>query len=206
MLIKKVLRKIINFASEEDKTPVFYTKDYFNGKKFIIGEFTYGKPKVLFDNADINLTIGKYCSIAEAVTIFLGGNHRIDWITTYPFNVFHADKIENMEKRSATKGSVIIGNDVWIGFGSTILSGVTIGNGAVIAACSVVTKDIGPYEIWGGNPAKILKKRFSEENIERLLNINWWDWDHDKVIDNLENLCSENITEFMKQINNFNES
>lgn len=98
----------------------------------------------------------------------------------------------NDKGQSATKGNVEIGNDVWIGFRITILSGVKIADGAVVAACSVVTKDIGPYEIWGGNPARFIKKRFHENEIHRLLKIQWWNWDVEKIEKNIPLLCSTN--------------
>lgn len=120
--------------------------------------------------------IGNYCSISEDVLSFLGGNHRVDWVTTYPFNVLN-NELFNDIGQSATKGNVGKGNEVWIGFRTSILLGVKIADGAVIAACSVVTKDIGPYEIWGGNPAKFIKKRFPDNEIQRLLEIQGWNWD-----------------------------
>lgn len=174
---------------------LFYTRDIYKDTKFNIGDYTYGNPKILFENEESNLHIGKFCSIANGVTIFLGGNHRTDWITTYPFNVLHTDfpAARNVVGHPSTKGDVTIGHDVWIGKGATILSGVTIGDGAVIAAESVVSKDVGPYEIWGGNPARLLKKRFDESQIQRLLEIKWWDWSIDEINRNVHILCSNNI-------------
>lgn len=201
-ILKKIQRKLffhLQFAKPE-ASDVFYTLDFFKEKKYCIGEFTYGKPKILFENEESNLILGKYCSIAEDVTVFLGGNHRVDWVTTYPFNILNKD-FANIEKHSATKGNVEIGNDVWIGFKSTILSGVKIADGAVIAACSVVTKDIGPYEIWGGNPARFIKNRFTDNQIQKLLEIQWWNWDDNKVRNNMTGLCSENIEEFLLKHN-----
>lgn len=198
--IFKILKKI--YAQQQPKKEaesVFYTKDFFKRKKFIIGEFTYGKPSVIFENYQANLFIGKFCSIADGVTIFLGGNHRPDWISTYPFNSIPNQDFEAFTKikgHPATKGNVIIGNDVWIGLNTTILSGVTIGDGAVIAAGSVVTKNVRPYEIWGGNPAKLIKKRFDEDTIKKLLEIKWWEWDMKKIKENVPKLMSSNINDF----------
>lgn len=147
-------------------------------KHIKIGRFTYG-----YENISIrqygegaNLEIGSFCSIASCITIFLGGNHRTDWITTYPFGHVNIDQLggELIKGHPSSNGDIIIGNDVWIGHGVTIMSGVTIGDGAVIAANSTVTKSIGPYEIHGGNPAKIIKKRFEDSVINELLGMAWW--------------------------------
>lgn len=178
------------------KSPsVFYTKDFFKDKKFIIGDYTYGKPKVFFENEESNLIIGKFCSIAGGVTIFLGGNHRLDWISTYPFNMLEEEfpEAKMITGHPTTKGDVKIGNDVWIGQNAVVMSGITIGNGAVIAANSVVTKNIKDYEVWGGNPAKFIKKRFSDSEIEKLLQIQWWDWELDKIKSKVNYLCSDKI-------------
>jgi len=164
----KFFRKIISFL-EKEKVPVFlFTNQITSLKDYNIGDYTYGNPKVIFPNKDATLKIGKFCSIAKNVTIFLGGNHRIDWVSTYPFFEIFDDfqKHKIIEGHPSTKGDVIIGNDVWIGRNVIILSGVKIGNGAVIAAGSVITKNISCYEVWGGNPAKMIKKRFDIETME----------------------------------------
>ena len=172
-----------------------YTKNLVN-KKFskFIGDYTYGNPIILDWGEGAKIKIGKFCSIAEKVTIFLGGEHRIDWITTYPFMVNDdwptAKKIKGHPK---TKGDVIIGNDVWIGYGVTILSGVTIGDGAVIGSMSLITKDIEPYSIVGGIPSHLIKKRFDEETIKKLLKIKWWNWSETKINQNIIIFCSPNI-------------
>lgn len=194
-IIKKIIKKIKYFIYPPKPTFLFFTKDFFKDKKFKIGDYTYGKPIILFENEEANLTIGKFCSIADNVVIFLGGNHRTDWITTYPFNVLttYFPEGKGIKGHPATKGDVIIGNDVWIGRDVTIMSGVSIGDGAVISAGSVVSKNIGDYEIWGGNPSRILKKRFDEETIIKLQNLKWWEWEINKIKDNVEILCSNNI-------------
>lgn len=176
------------------KTP-FFTKDIFRNEPFEIGDFTYGQPKVFRWKDNTNLKIGKFCSIGNNVTILLGGNHRTDWISTYPFNEITDDfpNGKGITGHPVSKGDVVIGNDVWIGYGSLILSGVAIGDGAVIAAGSVVTKNIGPYEIWGGNPAKFIKKRFSDQEIGTLLTIKWWDWNKEKINRNARILCEGDI-------------
>lgn len=175
-------------------------KKYFSNKKnylknYSIGDYTYGTPTVLMPSDGAVLEIGKFCSIANGVIIFLGGNHRTDWISTYPFNSFPREFPEavGIKGHPSSKGSVIIGNDVWIGTNVMILSGVTISDGAVIAAGAVITKNIGPYEIWAGNPAKCIRKRFSDEEIAGLLKIKWWDWPIEKVRNHTDLLCNNNI-------------
>lgn len=204
--VKRLFGKIKKILFGEEDAPMveslIYTQDLFKDTRYNIGVFTYGKPNILFDHTDAQLVIGKYCSIAEKVSIFLGGNHRYKWVTTYPFTVLHRDLFADFPeslKTSATKGDVIIGNDVWICYQATILSGVRIGDGAVIAAGSVVSRDIGPYEIWAGNPAKFIKKRFTDEQISKLLKIKWWEWNDDQLKKRLNSLCSENIDEFLAQ-------
>lgn len=197
MGIKNKIKKLLGLNNQLES---IYTKDHFTGTKFKIGDYTYGVPKVSFVNEDANLEIGKFCSIASGVEIFLGGNHRTDWITTYPFNVLNKNfpKAASIVGHPATKGSVIIGNDVWLGGNVTILSGVTIQNGAVIGNGSVVTKNIGPYEIWAGNPAKFIKKRFTDEEILFLEELKWWDWDIHKINLHIEYLCSNNLDALKK--------
>ena len=138
------------------------------------------------------LIIGKYCSIAEKVTFLLGGNHRVDWISTYPFSEFQVTwpNASGLVGHPATRGDINVGNDVWIGHGATILSGIRIGDGAVIGAGSVVSKDVAPYSIVAGNPAKEIRARFSANEIEKLLQIKWWDWPEDLVRAKVASLCS----------------
>jgi acetyltransferase-like isoleucine patch superfamily enzyme len=191
-LLLRVLKGVVNRLDKTDTTSLFFTKDRFKGKKFEIGEYTYGYPSVYFENDESNLYIGKFCSIATEVIIFLGGNHRYDWITTYPFNELNEyfPAAKDIKGHPSTNGDVVIGNDVWIGHGVTILSGVKIADGAVIGLKSVVTKDVGAYEIWAGNPAKFIKKRFNDETIEFLLNFKWWNKDLEFISKNINLLCS----------------
>lgn len=178
----------------------FFTVDYLNNPAYEIGDYTYGKPKIYDWNEGTTLKIGKYCSIADGVTILLGGNHRADWITTYPFPalVEYWPEANGIEGHPQSKGDVVIGNDVWIGFGATILSGVNIGDGAIIAAKALVTKDVPPYAIVGGSPAKVIKSRFTKKEIKKLLKTKWWDWSHDKISENVQSLCSNNIDDIVK--------
>ncbi|MBD3749616.1 MAG: CatB-related O-acetyltransferase [Sphingobacteriales bacterium] len=174
-----------------------------NYTKFNIGTGTYGTPEIKFANSGHNLTIGNYCSIANNVKIMLGGEHRIDWISTYPFTkTIVSAKQKTGHPRS--KGDVVIGNDVWIGYNTLIMSGVKIGNGAVIAANSTVVKDIPDYAIYGGNPARFIKWRFKEELIIKLNNIKWWEWSEKKIEDNIDLILSTNIEEFINKFENGN--
>ncbi len=165
-------------------------------RRYEIGDYTYGDPKVVSFHEGSTLRMGKFCSLSKNVTIFLGGEHRTDWVTTYPFSALF-EEAAHIKGHPATKGDVIVGNDVWIGFGVTILSGVTIGDGAAIAARSVVTSSVKPYEIVGGNPAKHIKFRFNEETIAKLLEIRWWDWDLDTIKANVDLLLQPDVNRLL---------
>lgn len=167
-----------------------------------IGKHTYmgTPPHINHWGEKATLTIGSFCSIANNCQIYLGGNHRIDWVTTYPFghtrqNIFPKF---NGKGHPTTKGDVIIGNDVWIGNNVTIMSGVTIGDGAVIACNSHVVKNVEPYSIVGGNPAKFIKFRFTDDQIAALLRIKWWTWDDERINEMSPMLCNEDIDGFIK--------
>ena len=161
-----------------------------------IGEFTYGTPIIAKWVNSAKLKIGKFCSIAPQVNIMLGGNHRPDWVTTYPFSDFRQFRKWG-NGHPATKGDVIIENDVWIGMGATILSGVKISNGAVIGANAVVSKSVEPYAIVVGNPSRVVKKRFTDEQIRKLLEIKWWDWTYEKISQNMHLMLTTNIDDFI---------
>lgn len=134
----------------------------------------------------IAVTIGKYCSIADKVTIIAGGEHDQGWVSTYPFIPrWEMARLYGTQNKRY-KGNIVIGNDVWIGNNVLILSGVTIADGAVVAAGSVVTKDILPYAVVGGNPARMIKRRFSDDSITALQAIRWWDWDVERIKANLD--------------------
>lgn len=161
-----------------------------------IGRYSYGDVRVQRHRDGASLTIGAFCSIGAGVKILLGGEHRHDWVTTYPFNILW-DKGKGISGHPRSKGDVIIGNDVWIGTETLILSGVNIGDGAVIGARSVVVDDIPPYAIAAGNPARIVKRRFSEPIIERLLTLKWWEWDDKKIEAAIPLLLSDEIETFL---------
>jgi len=165
-----------------------------------IGKHTYGKPKIIsFAGSNSRITIGKYCSIARNVKIICGGNHHIEWISTFPFRILFSLPGQYEDGHPFDKGPVAVGNDVWIGEGATILSGVSIGDGAVVAAGALVVRDVEPYSVVGGNPARNIKFRFPEQQIQALLQIRWWDWPEEKVIANVHLLCSDRLDEFINQ-------
>jgi len=161
------------------------TFDQFNHPQVTVGEYTYGIRRESFPiyHPDDRVVIGKFCSIADGVRFVFGG-HRMDTVSTFPFRAVcfggapHADAL--------SKGDIVVGNDVWLGANALILSGVRIGNGAVVAAGAVVTSDVAPYAVVGGAPARVIKYRLSNEQISALLKIHWWDWPLDKIQANLD--------------------
>jgi acetyltransferase-like isoleucine patch superfamily enzyme len=163
-----------------------------------IGEWSYGTPEILSWGEGATIKIGRYCSFASGVEILLGGEHRVDWITTYPFNVFFREG-SGITGQSRSKGDIVIGNDVWVGKDALILSGVSIGDGAVIGARSVVTGNVEPYSIVAGNPARHKKYRFSKNVIRELLSIAWWDWPLEKTKEAFPLLLSANLEDFISK-------
>jgi acetyltransferase-like isoleucine patch superfamily enzyme len=148
-----------------------------------IGDFSYGRLQIRSWGEGARLRIGRFCSFADGVSVFLGGDHRTDWVTTYPFSDF-PDLWPEMAGRPSTlttRGDVVIGSDVWVGAGATILSGVAIGHGAVIGARAVVARDVPPYAIAAGNPAAVVKRRFDEAVVAALLELAWWDLPRDRI-------------------------
>ncbi len=142
-----------------------------------MGHGSYGQPFVQYHEGDTaTVSIGRYCSIASGVSIMPGGNHRTDWVSTYPFRLRYGIVGALRDGHPTTKGDVVIGNDVWIGNDALILSGVTIGDGAVVAARTVVTNDVPAYSIVAGNPGRVVRTRFSEAEREQLVALRWWDW------------------------------
>lgn len=166
----------------------------------VVGKHSYGFPNVYTWDDKTRLTIGKFCSMAEGVTFILGGEHRMDWITTYPFSAMGEAWMgaESITGHPASKGDIVIGNDVWIGHGALILSGVRIGDGAVIGAGSVVNKNVDDYAIVAGNPARFIRFRFDEDLRLGLKQLSWWDWPDEKISKNLQDLMStpRNFTNF----------
>ena len=183
-----------------------FLKNIVKNPNIIVGDYTYyddfenvenfeKNVKYHFDFIGDKLIIGKFCMIASDVKFIMNGaNHLTNSLTTYPFAIFGNGWENAMDgKQYPQKGDIIIGNDVWIGYNATIMAGVTIGDGAIIATNSTVIKDVEPYSIVGGNPAVEIKKRFSTEVIERLLKLKWWEWDIEKITKNIQNLTDSNI-------------
>lgn len=185
-----------------------FLKNLVKNPQIIIGDYTYyddfedvhnfeKNVKYLFDFVGDQLIIGKFCMIASGVTFIMNGaNHLSRSISSYPFAVFGNGWEQAMEGKSyPIKGDTIVGNDVWIGYGATIMPGVKIGDGAIIASNSTVTKDVPPYTVVGGNPAKEISKRFSDEKIQKLQSIQWWNWPIEKITKNVQALTGEDIDE-----------
>ncbi|MEP7371786.1 MAG: CatB-related O-acetyltransferase [Chitinophagaceae bacterium] len=190
----------------ENHERLCFLKNIITNPNIIVGDYTYyddfddvynfeKNVKYLFDFTGDKMIIGKFCMIASGVTsIMNGSNHLTDVLSTYPFAVFGKGWEHAMDgKNYPNKGDTIVGNDIWLGCNATIMAGVKIGDGAIIATKSVVTKDVEPYSIVGGNPAKEIRKRFPDDTMQRLLKLKWWDWEMEKIAKNLQHLNSINI-------------
>ena len=184
-----------------------YLKNVITNPNIIVGDFTmyndYVNDPKLFEKNNVlyqypinhdKLIIGKFCSIAcGAKFIFNSANHTLSSLSTYPFPIFFEEwglDVKNITNAWDNKGDIVIGNDVWIGYEAVIMSGVTIGDGAIIGTRAVVTKDVPPYTIVGGVPAKLIRKRFSEDVISFLLEIRWWDWSKERIAENINAIQS----------------
>lgn len=162
-----------------------------------VGRFTYGSPAFKLWGQGERITIGSFCSIADGVTIFGGGEHNTHWITTYPLRIALGDPLAGNDGHPASKGETRIGSDVWIGDGATILSGVTIGHGSVIGARAVVSRNVPAYHVVAGNPARSVRSRFSDRQVAELLRIAWWEWPVDRIRAAGSMLCSGDIDAFI---------
>lgn len=185
------------------RNPYITVGDYTMYNDFVNDPLEFEKNNVLYQypiNHD-RLIIGKFCSIAcGAKFLFNSANHSLLSLSTYPFPIFFEEwglDVKDITKAWDNKGDIVIGNDVWIGYEAVILSGVTIGDGAVIGARAVVTKDVPPYTIVGGVPAKSIRKRFSEDRIASLLKIKWWNWSKEQIAENIDAIQSGNV-EYLK--------
>ncbi|MDR2781205.1 MAG: CatB-related O-acetyltransferase [Holosporaceae bacterium] len=213
-----------NFKTYRDSV---FIKDHLTCKHIIVGDYSYysgyyhghlfedcvmyldeGDNK--FSPKEIDrLIIGKFCAIASGVKFIMGGNqgHNHNFFTSYPLEVLQEDfdKYKNSSPIAyERKGDTVVGNDVWIGVETLILPGVKIADGAVIGARSVITKNIEPYEIWAGNPAKLIRKRFSDDVIELLLEICWWNWDIEKIRANIDVLASSDVERLKRLLDKIN--
>ena len=191
----------------ENIKQVVYIKNVVTNPNIIVGEYTYyddvGGAEHFEDHVTHHypfigdkLIIGKFCAIGKSIEFVMNGaNHRMNSVTTYPFNIMGGgwEQFTPAMEDLPLKGDTVVGNDVWFGQNVTVMPGVHIGDGAIIAANSVVTKDIPPYCVAGGNPCIVRKKRFDDELIEYLLALKWWDWDADKIFRNMGALCSGDL-------------
>jgi acetyltransferase-like isoleucine patch superfamily enzyme len=189
------------FISENSSRKRGYKKTNLTKNDIIIGEYTYGLPIIYNFNEKYKVRIGKFCCIAENVKILVDGNHITDWVTIFPFEFYAEGFPGSIDRSTGTERDIIIGNDVWIGMDALILPRVRIGDGAMIGAGSVVTKDVEDYEIVGGAPARHIRYRFSKEQIENLKTIKWWDWPLEKIRQNSPLLESSEIDKFIDMHN-----
>ncbi len=191
----------------KDIKSICYIKNVVTRPNIIIGDYTYYDDINGAEKFEVHVThhyeflgdkliVGRFCAIAKGIEFVMNGaNHKMNSITTYPFNIMGCgwEKFTPTIDELPFKGDTVVGNDVWIGQNVTVMPGVQIGDGAIIAANSVVTKNIPAYCIAGGNPCKIIKKRFSDDLIEYLLCIQWWNWSPKKIFENLDILCSGDL-------------
>jgi len=189
---------------------VVFLKPLIKGSMVEVGDYTYyddpAAPETFqednilyhFDFVGDRLVIGKFCALASGTTFIMNGaNHRMSGPSTFPFPIFGGAWAEHMDLLAdlPIKGDTIVGHDVWFGYQSTIMPGVNIGHGSIVASKSVVTKDVPPYAIVGGNPATIVGYRFDEDTIKRLLDIAWWDWSMEKITANIRAIMAGEISD-----------
>ena len=191
---------------------ICFIKNTITRPNIIVGGYTYYDDPVDSEHFENNVThhydfigdkliIGKFCAIAKGIEFIMNGaNHRMGSVTTYPFNIMGGgwEKCAPPLCDLPLKGDTVVGSDVWFGQNVTVLPGVHIGDGSIIAANSVVASDVPPYHIYGGNPCRMIRKRFNDELIDCLLEIKWWDWSPDLIFENLEALCGGDLTTIMK--------
>lgn len=194
------------FPNEAIKS-VCFIRNVITRPNILVGEYTYYDDCNGLERFEEHVThhyaflgdrliIGKFCAIARGIEFVMNGaNHRMCSATTYPFNIMGGGWEKSMPSLDdlPLKGDTVVGNDVWIGQNVTVMPGVHIGDGAIIAANSVVAKDMPPYAVAAGNPCRVIRKRFNEEMIEYLLKLKWWDWPAEKIFKNLDALCSADL-------------
>lgn len=191
-----------------------FLKNVITRRNIEVGRFTYydasGAPgerpeefetrNVLyhFDFVGDRLVIGSFCAIASRARFFMnGGNHDMRALSTFPFGIFGGEWAK-VAPGGASRGDTVVGSDVWIGYGAVIMPGVRIGHGAVVGAGALVTADVEPYAVVGGNPARVIRKRFPAQVVERLLDLSWWDWPVERITANVERIASADVGELEK--------
>lgn len=191
---------------------LIFLKNFIKASNIHVGDYTYFDDRrygpehfeeynVLYnyDFSKVKLVIGKFCAIAAETRFIMTGDHKLDAISTYPFPIFGNGWESSFNIHDLpVKGDIIVGNDVWFGYDSLVMNGVTIGNGAIIAARAVVVKDVPAYSIVAGNPAKVVKMRFDDKTIERLQKIAWWNWNIEKINKHLKLICHLDVEQLEK--------
>lgn len=186
-------------------TRTVYLKNIIKNPQIIVGDYTYYDDPENADNFEKNvlylfefmgdrLIIGKFCQIASGVRFIMNGsNHAMNGVSTYPFKVFGGQWSSKDPMHVVNKGDTVIGNDVWIGNSATIMQGIKIGDGAIIGTNSLITKNVEPYTIVGGNPAREIRKRFDDDTIKFLLQLKWWNWNVEKITKHLDLIVNADI-------------
>jgi virginiamycin A acetyltransferase len=200
-------------ADPKDKHPmkgfpqICFIQNTVSNPNIIVGDYTYYDDPEDSENFERNvlyhfpfvgdrLIIGKFCALARGIKFIMNGaNHKLDGFSTYPFQIFGNgwQKVTPQSEELPYKGDTVIGNDVWIGYESVVMPGVQVGDGAIIAAKSVVVGNVSPYTIVGGNPAKPIRQRFADDVIQALLEVAWWNWNIEKITRNLDQIVAANI-------------
>lgn len=202
--IRRLIAKYKQQKSLRENGP--NTRLHLSSSNVIVGEHTYGMPEILLHGSDNKLIIGKYCSIANGVEFLMGGMHHGEFVSTYPwynnyrnFRRWNREGIPDAAWRDRPVKDTVVGNDVWIGRSALIMPGVSIGDGAIIGSRTVVSKDVPPYAVVVGSPMRIIRYRFTEEQIAALLAIKWWDWSDEKIQRFLPLIASDNIAAFIAE-------
>jgi acetyltransferase-like isoleucine patch superfamily enzyme len=195
------LRKALPYLLSERREALErhrFGRTAYSSELLTMGRASYGEPQVCISPADqAHVYAGAFVSIGPEVIFLEGGNHRTDWVTTYPIRARFGLPGAYEDGHPSSKGDLLIGNDVWIGRGARVLSGVTIGDGAVVGGYSLVATDVRPYAIVVGNPAHEIRRRFSDEQVHALLEIAWWNWPMGKIQERVAELCDSDIDGFI---------
>lgn len=204
----------VSYPLEAASKDVIFLKNFIRNPNIQVGDYTYYHGESSPENFEkynvkfafySKLIIGKFCQIASETKFILGdSNHQLSGFSTYPFFIFgklgsDCSEWDDYILDLPDKGDTVIGNDVWFGHQSTIMPGIAVGDGAIIGARAVVTKDVPPYSIVVGNPAKIIRKRFDSETIEKLLTIQWWNWDYEKITSNINAIVGSDIEHLLSK-------
>jgi acetyltransferase-like isoleucine patch superfamily enzyme len=175
-------------------------RQLYSGERLSMGRHSYGDPRVAtFPGDTAHVRVGAFTSIGPDVILMDGGDHRTDWVSTFPFRAVLGLPGAYEDGQPSTRGDIEIGNDVWIGRGARVRSGVTIGDGAVVGGYAVVTRDVRPYAVVVGVPARETRRRFDDEQVDALLRIAWWQWSMDAIERSVPQLCSGDVDAFIRE-------